>query len=223
MRLTERDHAEVNAAVMAAEARTDGEIVTIVAPSSDSYHDVVLHWAMLLVFLVLALVALRPDILLSLRAMLDGGWRHEYPQGELLTALLLLLAVKFLAARLAFAWMPLRMLLTPRATKARRVRRRALSYFKVGTEHRTASRTGVLLYLSLAEHQAEIVADAAIHAKVAPETWGDAMAALIEAVRDGRPGDGMAAAVEQIGAVLAEHFPRTDTDPNELPDRLIAL
>jgi putative membrane protein len=49
------------------------------------------------------------------------------------------------------------------------------------------------------------------------------MAALIAAVKQGRPGDGMAEAVAQIGKVLAEHFPRSEGDTNELPDRLIEL
>ena len=75
----------------------------------------------------------------------------------------------------------------------------------------------------LAEHRAEIVADAAIHGKVSPEVWGEAMADLVTRLRDGRPGEGMAAAVARIGAVLAEHFPRTAGDANELPDRLIVL
>jgi putative membrane protein len=42
-------------------------------------------------------------------------------------------------------------------------------------------------------------------------------------VRKGRPGDGMVAAVERIGQVLAAHFPRSADDTNELPDRLILL
>ncbi|HMI19615.1 MAG TPA: hypothetical protein VK533_08735, partial [Sphingomonas sp.] len=111
----------------------------------------------------------------------------------------------------------------PAATKHRRVRRRALMLFRTGTEQRTLSTTGVLLYLSLAERRAEIVADAAIHAKAPQEEWGEAMAALVAAMHDNRPGDGMAAAIERIGSVLAKHFPRTGTDPNELPDRLIQL
>ena len=83
--------------------------------------------------------------------------------------------------------------------------------------------TGVLLYLSLAEHRAEIIADVGIHERVSPDVWGHAMAALIAGVKDGRAGEGMAAAVEEIGVVLAEHFPRSGSNPNELPDRLIEL
>ena len=81
----------------------------------------------------------------------------------------------------------------------------------------------MLLYVSEAERRAEIVADAAIHAAVPDETWGDAMAQLLEAIRRDCAGDGMIAAIGAIGRVLATHFPRTGTDPNELPDRLIEL
>jgi putative membrane protein len=105
----------------------------------------------------------------------------------------------------------------------RRVRARAIDLFKVGTESKTVGRTGVLLYLSMREHRAEIVADEAIASKVAPEVWGDAMIAMIDNLRGGRPGEGMAEAVRQMGAVLAEHFPKGSENPNELPDRLIEI
>jgi putative membrane protein len=49
------------------------------------------------------------------------------------------------------------------------------------------------------------------------------MAALIGEVREGRPGEGIVAAIERVGVVLAEHFPRTDEDTNEIPDKLIEL
>jgi putative membrane protein len=124
---------------------------------------------------------------------------------------------------LILLWRPLRLWLTPRAILASRVRARAVDLFKVGTEAKTQGRTGVLLYVSLKEHRADIVADQAIAAEVSPEVWGDAMAALIDHVRAGRPGEGMAEAVRQMGAVLAEHFPRGSENPNELPDRLIEL
>ena len=77
--------------------------------------------------------------------------------------------------------------------------------------------------MSVAEHRAEIVADEAIHSKVAPERWGDAMAALIGKLKHGDPAGGMADAVAQMAAILKEHFPKTDQDVNELPDRLIEL
>jgi putative membrane protein len=220
--LTEQDRVRVGAAVTAAERSSDGEIVTIVAANSDSYHDVALHYAVLLMLLAVAAVAAVPAWFILQLDRVSGGW-HDWTAGELIAILLTGLALVFLLGRWLFALPPVRRRLIPPATATRRVRRRALLLFRVTAESRTRAKTGVLLYLSLAERRAEIVADAAIAAKVTPETWGAAMAALIDAVRDGRPADGMVAAVEKIGQVLAEHFPRSPDDSNELPDRLILL
>jgi putative membrane protein len=119
--------------------------------------------------------------------------------------------------------MPLRLLLTPAATKHRRVRRRALAIFEAAAAGRTSGRTGILIYVSLAERRAEIIGDDAITGVTTPDTWGEAMAALLVEVREGRFGDGIVAAVERIGTVLAEHFPRSAQDSNEIPDKLIEL
>ncbi len=219
---SEADSARVGAAVAAAEASSDGEIVTVVAAESDTYNDVVLHWAVLALFLVLALVAALPGFFLLALDRIAGGW-DSWTAGELLAILLFGLAATFLIARWLFGLRSIRLALTPVGTKARRVLRRALLLFRLGTENRTRAKTGVLLYLSLAERRAEIVADAAITSKVAPDVWGAAMAALIDAVKDGRPGDGMVECVGMIGKILAEHFPRSADDTNELPDRLILL
>ncbi|MCK0533573.1 TPM domain-containing protein [Sphingobium agri] len=221
--LSQADHELVSAAVQEAEIHTSGEIVTIVARRSDSYHDVGLSWAAAAVFLALALMAAFPAHLRAFLSSLLLDWDHELADWKLLLGLTAILILKFLVVRYLLAIMPLRMLMTPRATKARRVRRRAILLFRTAAEARTHGRTGVLIYLSLDEHRAEIVADRAINEKVAPEAWGDAMTALIEAIRLGKPGEGLAQAVAQVGAVLATHFPREQGDINELPDRLIEL
>jgi putative membrane protein len=217
--LSPAEHAAIAAAVTAAEATTDGEIVTIVARRSDAYHDVALHYAVAAVLAVTAAGAIRPDWLTPF----DGGWEHEPSIPAMLFTLLIAQTIAFLVVRVALAWRPLRLALTPTATKARRVRRRALDAFRVGTERRTAGHEGVLLYLSLDEHRAEIVADAAVHTQVAPERWGQAMATLVTAIRDGRTADGLLGAVAAIGAVLAQVLPKTADNPNELPDRVIEL
>lgn len=223
MRLTDEDRARVAAAVQAAELHTAGEIVTIVARRSDKYHDVALHWTVLAMLLVLALLAFWPDAAVWLHGLVADPWAGAPAPGGLFTVALVLLVITFLIVRVILAWMPLRLALTPGATEARRVHARALTLFRTSAEARTRDATGVLLYLSLDEHRAEIIADAAIHSRVTADVWGEAMAALIAATRDGRPGDGMAEAVRQIGIVLAEHFPPRTDDINELPDRVIEL
>ena len=223
LKFSEEDHARISAAVSAAELGSDGEIVTIVSPKSDSYHDVGLHYAVLAMLLVPVALAVLPGSWIDWATALFVDWGEELSRALLMTLLFVLLAAVFLIVRYGFAYMPLRMALTPGSTKNRRVRRRALELFRVAAEHKTKGRTGVLLYLSLAERRAEIVADHAIHSKVEADVWGDAMAALVDQVKAGRPGEGMALAVEKIGAVLAAHLPPTHDNPNEIPDRLIEL
>ena len=223
VRLSESDHAKVSAAIAAAEAGSNGEIIAVTTDLSDDYHDAASHWALVVLIATLAIFAAVPSLLHFWFDFFFGGWRPEPTLGQLLTLLLVLSVAKFTAVLLILKYMPLRLALTPGATKSRRVRRRAVEIFKAAAEHRTIGRTGILIYLSMREHRAEIVADEAITSVTRPETWGEAMVALLVEVKAGRPADGIVAAVEQIGTVLAEHFPRTAADTNEIPDKLIEL
>lgn len=217
------DHRLVTAAVAAAEAHTSGEIVTIVTDLSDEYRETAVIWASIAALLALSAVSLCPGFFQGLYERLLGGWTYDYSPGQWLGVVTAFATLKWLGALLILQWLPLRLALTPGPVKAARVRARALKLFRVGAEARTAGKTGVLLYLSLRERRADIVADAAIAEKVTPEVWGEAMAALLDQVRGGRAGAGMADAVTHVGRVLAEHFPKGSENPNELPDRLIEL
>ena len=223
LRFTDADRKKVSAAIAAAEANSNGEIVAVATPLSDPYHDVALHWALVPLFAVLAWAAWRPTALVWWYDFLFGGWQPDPTLGQLFTLLMVFAALKFTVALLILKWMPLRLALTPGATKHRRVRRRAVTVFRAAAEKRTAGRTGILIYLSMGERRAEIVADEAILKVTDDHTWGEAMAALLEHVREGRPGEGICAAIERVGGVLAEHFPRSEGDINEIPDKLIEL
>jgi putative membrane protein len=216
------DHRKVSEAIAAAEANSDGEILTIVSADSDSYHDVALHWAVAVMIGVLALSAWQAAGLASLWEALFG-WGETASAGEVLFAAMVLAVLGFLLTLLLLKPQAIRVALTPDATKGRRVRRRAIALFRAAAESRTVGRTAVLIYLSLAEHRAEIVADEAVTKVTTPECWGDAMAELIGEIKAGRPGDGLALAVEEVGAVLTRHFPKTSEDFNEIPDKLIEL
>ncbi len=221
--LSQEDHDVVTAAVTAAERSSAGEIVPIVAPRSDAYHDVGLHYAVLAMLLIPLSLAAIPQSWIDWGLGLLLGWNAEPSRAQLMLWLFAKMAAVFLIVRYALAYMPLRMALTPARTKRRRVRRRAVEIFRSSCEQRTRGRTGVLIYLSLAEHRAEIVGDQAITDQVEAEVWGEAMAQLIDGVKAGRPGDGLAKAVETIGVVLARILPPDGANPNELPDRLVVL
>ncbi len=84
----------------------------------------------------------------------------------------------------------------------------------------TEGNTGVLIYILLAEHAIEIVADRGIAAKVAPDQWRAICAALGQACRDNNHAEGTLAAIASIHMLLIEHFPshgRSNLD--ELPNR----
>lgn len=221
--LSNADHEKVSHAIAAAEALSDGEILAVVTEQSDPYHDVALHWAILVLIAVLAWFAAFPSCLEHLYQLLLGGWQPKPSLRQLLTLLMVIAVLKFTVALLILKWRRLRIWLTPPRTRQRRVRRRAVSLFKTATEARTVGRTGVLIYLSILERRAEIVADKAIHKVVPAAQWGDAMAAMLADVKQDRPADGMAAAIAQVGTILAEHFPKSATDTNEIPDKLIEL
>lgn len=221
--LDEAGHRLVSEAVAAAEEQTAGEIVTVLAERTDGYSDIVLAWAALAAFTGMSLFAALPDPFLDLWDRLFGGWGRQWSTGELASMTIMLGMIVF-AVTCAVLWRdPLRFLVIPGPVKTARVHARAIKHFKVGAERRTHGRTGVLIYLSLREHRAEIVADEAIHGKVPNEVWGEAMADMLVHIREGRIGEGMAAGVRDVGKVLAEHFPRHENDINELPDRLIEV
>lgn len=221
--LTDTDRQKIAAAVTAAESASAGEIVTIITPQSDAYRDVALAWAISIAFLALVALELAPGFYLGLIDRALGLWGHAWKPQAVLGIALSAAAIKFLAMLALMAWRPLRLALTPAPIKAARVHARALTCFRVGAQGRTTGHTGILIYLSMAERRAEIIADEAIASKVTPEVWGEAMQALLTEIRAGRIADGMVAAVAQVGAVLAEHVPRASDDANELPDRVIEV
>lgn len=221
--LSDDEHAQVSAAVAAAEAHSAGEIVTIIADRSDGYSDIALVWCAAAALAALSALTLAPDFYLGLYERLSGGWVHEWTPRGLFGVALAVAALKFIGMWLLQLWQPLRFLLVPGPVRDARVRARAVANFKIGAERRTHGRTGILIYLSMRERRAEIVADEAIASIVPPEVWGDAMVALVGEIRQGRIADGMVAAVGQVGTVLAQHFPRAEDDQNELPDRLIEV
>jgi len=221
--MSQADHETVSSAVSNAEKTTDGEIVTIVADISDDYNETAYIYASIAAALVLTAFVLLPDFYTSLWDMITGEWNSEFSPSQFLAFAGSAALLKWLGVWAILQWFPLRLFLTLPYVKRRSVRRRAIDLFLVGTKNRTIGRTGILIYLSLKEHRAEIIGDEAITSKVAPEIWGNAMLALIEHTKNGQPGEGMAAAIEQIGKVLSEHFPKSRDNSNELPDRLIEL
>jgi len=202
MELTRADHEAVSGAIHAAEQRTSGQIVCVLAHASSDYAYVPVLWAS-----ALALLAPWPLIMFT-------PWSVQ-------RIYLIQLAV-FIVVSLLFSFSPLRLALVPRAVRRARAHRAALEQFVVRRVARTKNRTGVLIFVSLAERYARIIADDAIAQKVPNSEWQAAIDALTGHMRDGRIAQGFTAAIERCGAVLAAHAP-PDGAANELPDRLYVM
>ena len=203
MTITAQDHARISAAIKAAEARTSGEIVCVLARTSCEYAPAPLLWAALT-----ALLAPWPLILYT-----------DLPVRSLFAAQIVI----YIAALVIFSSRPLRLALTPRAARRAFAHRAASEQFMTRRISHTKDRTGVLIFVSLAERYARIIADEGIAATVKQEEWQGAIDALTAQMGAGRVADGFLAAIAACGDVLARHAPPADCPREELPDRLYLI
>jgi putative membrane protein len=204
MDLSDRDRARISDAIRAGEARTTGEIVCVLAQTS-----AVEATAALPVFA--AVVALCVPWLLMLYTTLS-------------VQLMLSLQVLTFLGLLAVSCLPgVRVALIPRAARRALAHRLAMEQFVVRGIARTRERTGVLIFVSLAERYARIIADDGIAARVPQAQWQGAVDSLVAHMREGRVADGIIAATGLCADVLAKHFPAAGTEPSELPDRVYLI
>jgi putative membrane protein len=199
----EIDKARVAAAIQNAELHTAGEIFCVIARHSSDYHLVPLAWA--------ALVAL----LVPLPLVYVTSWS--------VAVVYLLQLSAFLIVALVLSHSSLRLRVVPRQARHDRAHAEAMRQFFAQGLAKTEHRTGVLIFASVAERYAEIVADAGISEKVEKKVWDDAIDALVTGIKAGRPTDGFVIAIEKCGEVLAAHFPPGALNPDELPDKLVEI
>ncbi|HEY0268430.1 MAG TPA: TPM domain-containing protein [Methyloradius sp.] len=102
-------------------------------------------------------------------------------------------------------------------------RQRALKLFSDYAIWDTAQNNGVLIYLLLADHDVEIIADRGIDAYVGATGWESICKEMEALFRQGKFEDAMLAGITQVGALLTQHFPSTNWKENELPDTPIVL
>jgi len=202
--ISDADRARIADAIRAAETKTSGEIYCVLAQNAGAYRLMPLAWAA-------ALALLTP-------------WPLIASTSFSATTIYIVQLVVFVLASVGLSRPSIRFHLVPRRTKRERAHAAATRQFLAHGMHKTQARTGVLIFAAVAERYVEIVADGGINAKVTQDVWDGAVAALVAAIKAGRPADGFVAAIEQCGAVLAQHFPATSAvNPNELPDRLVEI
>jgi len=201
--ISDADKLRIVEAIRVAEEKTSGEIFCVIARACDDYELVPIAWA--------AVVALAVPLSLV--------YLTAWPAG----IIYLLQLAAFVATAVALSMPMIRFHIVPKSRMRDRAHAEAMRQFLAHGIHLTEQRTGVLIFASVAERYAEIVADSGINDKVSPDAWTGAIAAMISAIRDGRPGDGFVAAVELCGEELAWHFPPGALNPDELPNRVVEI
>ena len=190
-------------AITAAERKTSGEILAVVARASDTYAYV-------------------PVLVAALAALLVP-WPFIYLTWHPIQWIYLIQLLTFAAIAALLMPMTIRMWFVPRDVARKCVHARAVEQFLVQNLHTTAGRTGVLIYVSLAERRAQIVADKLLAAKVPHDSWKTIIDALTVDLAQDEPTRGFVTAIEACGRLLAQHFPPGSADTNEFPNHLIVL
>jgi putative membrane protein len=201
--LSEHEQRQVAAAISAVERETDAELVTVLAARADDYTYIPLLWASVLALLI-------PGALNYFYAWLNAQ-ELLLVQWLSFAGLSLLLRIPALTSRLI-----------PRAVRHWRAANMARRQFLEHNLHHTAGATGMLIFVSEAEHYVEILVDRGISAQLPDETWQAIVATFTQRVKQGQTLQGFLGCIEACGAQLKQHVPATH-ERNELPNHLVIL
>lgn len=208
--LSESEKNRIADTIRDVEKNTSGEIVTVIAHASDEYDYIPILWASFAALLL-------PWVLLVV------GYVWDVPILGALDVVYPVQIVTFIILILAFRWSPLKMRLIPNSIKSKRAARLSREQFFKHGLHQTRERTGVLVFVSVAERYVEIIADTGINDKVANDAWDIIVNEFVRDVKLGKIADGFVNAVNACGKLLAVDFPRPDGDLDELPNHLIEI
>ncbi|MCO6412557.1 MAG: TPM domain-containing protein, partial [Thiogranum sp.] len=191
--LNDADRRRIRSAIEAAERRTRGEFVTVIAREADDYLYIPLLWAALIALLIPAVTH-----------FIDQPWlaAHSY----------MVQIAGFVLLAVLFRWPLIKHRLIPGTVQHQRAHRIALEQFLLQNLHDTQERTGVLLFVSRAEHYVEIIADKGINDRVAPGTWDALVEDFVAHVKQGKVADGFVSTIEACGDLLETHFPAAEGD-----------
>ncbi|MET0410717.1 MAG: TPM domain-containing protein [Polyangiaceae bacterium] len=202
--LNTADEAAIQQRIGEIEQKTAGELLVVTAPRSSGYDRARAQASALVTFALAVLTYLFvPHI--------PGVW-VLCGQAPLFVGLYWLAALP-----------PITRALVAEGVQRQKVAARARQLFVEQGITETRDRSGVLVYLSEVEHRIEILADRGVHQRVGAEGWQRMVDGVVSAIQRGQAGQGVLAAIDAIGLVLTEHFPRRADDVNELSDTVVRV
>jgi len=224
--LTKSDHERINAAITEVETRTSGEVFCVFSHEVSRYREVPLAWAAIAALAVPPLLVLTGLHRLAL-ASIFSSWTEESARAmeglivRALSAYGLVQAGIFLCVALLVALPGVRRAMTPGFMKRHRVRAAARAAFAAAGARLAHDHPHVLIFASLHDRRVELVAHDAIHRAVGDAVWNAAVAAVVDGMKAGKPGDGFVKAIGTCGEALARHFPPDGAPRNQLPNDIL--
>jgi putative membrane protein len=211
LNLTQEGRARVQQAVAAAERLTSAEIVPMIVRRSGLYRDARYRAGLTVAVAVLT-------ILVTVEAAwLPWGW-HAANAAWLLLATLTAYGFGYWFGRLE----PVIRLFTPPDRMRHKVKLRAERAFVQHGLSRTRDRNGLLIMISLLEHQVYVLSDQPLFKRAPAGVWDQIVAEVVGPVKNGDVIGGLCRGIERAGVLLAQYCPpRPGDNPNELPDELI--
>lgn len=213
------DRERVNRAVQEAEAQTSAEILPVVARSSGRYdraEDIVGLWfagaAVATVWLLIPTASSEP-----------GNWSTPAPVWQLLKMLAAGMIAFVVGATVASRASGLRRLFTPRGQMLEEINTQARVAFFDRRVHHTAGRSGLLLYVSLYEHMAAVIADQGIVDKLGQDRIDQICREFTERLHIGTPAEALCETIRSVAQQLAAALPRSESDTNEIADALVEI
>jgi putative membrane protein len=211
LNLTGEERSRVQQAVEAAERLTSAEIVPMIVMRSGLYRDVRYLAGVTAAAIVLTML-LTVEV-----SWLPWGW-HAANAAWLLLATL----IGYGAGHWLGRFDPIIRLFTSTDRMRHKVRLRAERAFLQHDLSRTRDRNGLLIMLSLLEHQVYVLADQPLFELVPAGVWDHVVAEVVGSVKSGDVIGGLCRGIERAGVVLTQYCPpRPGDNPNELPDELI--
>jgi putative membrane protein len=201
--LTQAEQQLIAATISAVERETDAELVTVLAERADHYAYIPTLWAAAIALLTPGVLALTP-LWLGLWDLLIAQWSV------------------FIVLALVLRWQPLLVRLIPQRLKRWRAAYLARHQFLEHNLHHTKNATGVLIFVSEAEHYVEIIADSGINQHVHKDEWQSIIDTFVTRIRNDEVAAGFVECVKACGELLKTHVPAT-SQKNELPNRMIIL
>jgi len=214
--LTQTEKQALAEQIRQAEAKTSAELVTVIANQSDHYRYIPMLWAALIALAV-------PGLYFLFQHFAHNGWTYPGESADTLARLYYIQVLVFLGLGMLIQIPAVRFMLVPKYVRHGRAARHAREQFLLQNLHQTANRTGVMVFVSVAEHYVEIIVDSEVAAVVDNAIWIDTVDEFVTCIKRGSIAEGFTRTIDHCSEVLIKHFPDNGGKPDELPNNLIEI